>query len=164
MRKRTRAREIALQILYLIDISGDNYQVAWKKFWDVEPSEVSEEVNPVRSNPPAADAPPEAGTSNGVKEFSGQLVKGTIENLKLIDEIISNSAENWRLSRMAVVERNILRLASYELLFCPQIPPIVSINEAVDLAKKYSGLEAGKFVNGILDKIRKSEGRNRNHQ
>ena len=135
MRKRTKAREVALQILYLIDISGDNYQVAWKKFWTAESSDVSEEV----------------------KKFSEQLVKGTIENLKSIDDIIGSCAENWRLSRMAVVERNILRLAAYELLFCPQIPPIVSINEAVDLAKKYSGLEAGKFVNGILDKIRKSE-------
>ncbi len=153
MRKRTKAREVALQILYLIDISEDNYQVAWKKFWSTESSEASEEIHPVKS-PPARGARLSGEQFNRVKEFSGQLVKGTIENLKSIDEIISNSAENWRLSRMAVVERNILRLATYELLFCPEIPPIVSINEAVDLAKKYSGLEAGKFVNGILDKIR----------
>ena len=156
MRKRTRAREIALQILYLIDISEDDYQVAWEKFWAVESPEVSEEVHLVKSADGGAAKP----LFNRVKEFSQQLVKGAIENLKSLDDVIESFAENWRLSRMAVVERNILRLATYELLFCPEIPPIVSINEAIDLAKKYSGLEAGKFVNGILDKIRKSKIKN----
>jgi transcription antitermination factor NusB len=82
------------------------------------------------------------------------LVRGTLLNLESIDKELVQYANNWQLKRMAVVDRNILRLSCYELLFRPDIPPKVSINEAVELAKKYSGPEAGKFVNGILDKIK----------
>ena len=89
-----------------------------------------------------------------VKEFTGELVKGTVEHFKAIDEKIADYATNWQIKRMAVIDRNILRLSCYELLFREDIPPKVSINEAVDLAKKYSGPQAGKFVNGILDKIK----------
>jgi transcription antitermination factor NusB len=77
-----------------------------------------------------------------------------MDNMKAIDEKISGFAENWQLKRMAVVDRNILRMSGYELLFRDDIPPKVAINEAVELAKKYSGPEAGKFVNAILDKIK----------
>ncbi|RKY38678.1 MAG: transcription antitermination factor NusB [Candidatus Omnitrophota bacterium] len=139
MRKRTRAREISLQILYLIDISEDSYQNAWDKFWAVE----------LKESPELEETE--------IKEFCWRLVKGTMEKIKEIDEIISKYTENWRLPRIGTVERNVLRLATYELIFCPEIPPIVSIDEAVELAKRYSGLEAGKFVNGILDRIRKGE-------
>ena len=77
-----------------------------------------------------------------------------LENLEEIYKKIIQYATNWRLERMAHVDRNILRLGSYELIFRKDIPPKVSINEAVELAKKFSGPEAGKFVNGILDKIK----------
>jgi N utilization substance protein B len=87
-------------------------------------------------------------------DFSSQLVQGVAENLEKIDKKISEYATNWRLERMAYVDRNILRLGSYELLFREDIPPKVSINEAVELAKKFSSQEASKFVNGILDKIK----------
>ena len=92
-----------------------------------------------------------------VRVFSESLVKGTLEKVKEIDEIVVKATENWELSRMAVVDRNILRFATYELLFVPDIPPKVTINEAVNLAKKFSQEESGKFVNGVLDKINHTE-------
>ena len=79
------------------------------------------------------------------------------EHLDEIDEKIAKYTENWQLSRMAVVDRNILRFSVYELLFMDDIPPKVTINEAVNVAKKYSQDEAGKFVNGVLDKIHHTE-------
>ncbi len=130
MRKRTRAREFALKALYQIDITKDDYKDAMDIFW--------------------ADHKPE----DDVKEFTTGLVSGTMENLKKIDEVIAAHADNWQLSRMAKVDRNILRVAAYELLFRDDIPAKVSINEAVDIAKKYGDTKSGKFVNGILDSIK----------
>lgn len=133
MRKRTQGREFALQILYQIDITGDNYELALNSFWQARTEENIEDK---------------------IKNFTNELVKGTIENKDTIDTKISKYAANWQLKRMAVIDRNILRLSCFELLCRDDIPVKVSINEAVELAKKYSGLEAGKFVNGILDKVR----------
>ena len=136
MRKRTLAREFALQILYQVDITRDDIQASLANFW-------------------AARA--EEGIEEAVKNFTTELVQGVVENLAAIDEKISLYAANWHLKRMAVVDRNVLRISCYELLFRQDIPPKVSINEAVDLAKKFSGLEAGKFVNGILDKVKQEK-------
>lgn len=133
MRKRTQAREFALQVLYQIDITRDNYAQAMVDFWQAHSEE-------------EIDAQ--------VRIFAEELVKGVADNLGVLDEKISQHATNWQLSRMAVVDRNILRLGSFELIFRTDIPPKVSINEAVELAKKYSSLEAARFVNGILDKIK----------
>ncbi len=133
MRRRTRAREFALQILYQTDIAHDTSDAALDSFWQSHAQEVI-----------AAD----------LKDFTTELVKGVTQNLKVIDAKISFYATNWQLERMAVVDRNILRLSCFELLFRDDIPPKVSINEAVELAKKYSDPEAGKFVNAILDKIK----------
>jgi transcription antitermination factor NusB len=93
-------------------------------------------------------------SDTSVKDFTTLIVKGVTKHLEAVNQEISRYAENWQLSRMAVVERNILRLAAFELLFCKDIPPKVTINEAIELTKKFSGLEASKFVNGILDKIK----------
>lgn len=136
MRKRTQAREFALQILYQIDITRDSYDVSLNNFL-------------------AANS--EENINEQVKSFTGELVKGVADNLEVIDKKIAQYAANWQLQRMAVVDRNIMRLSSYELIFRQDIPPKVSINEAVELAKKYSGLEAAKFVNGILDKIKSEQ-------
>lgn len=133
MRRRTRAREFALQILYQIDITKDKLEDILDNFWNYQEEK---EADPA------------------VKDFALEIVKGVIKSLKAIDEKISRYATNWQLKRIAVVERNILRLASFELLFRSDIPTKVSINEAVDLAKRFSGEEAGKFVNGVLDKIK----------
>lgn len=135
MRKRTKARELALQLLYQADVTH---------------ADVKELIGDFFAMSANADEEP------AVKEFAGELVKSVWEHLSLIDEQITKYATNWQLDRMATVDRNILRLASFELLFRPDIPPKVSINEAVELAKKYGDLESGKFVNGILDKINKT--------
>ena len=133
MRKRTRAREYALQVLYQMDITRDDSNAALENFWQAH---TDEEI------------------AQELKDFTSELVKGVADNLEVIDNNVSSYAANWKLERMAVVDRNVLRMSCFELLFREDIPPKVSINEAVDLAKKYSGLEAGKFVNAILDKIK----------
>jgi N utilization substance protein B len=138
MRKRTLAREYALQILYQIDITQDHYDVSLNNFWQVRSEENIEEE---------------------IKNFTGELVRGTIDNLQTIDAKIAQYATNWQLKRMAVVDRNILRMGCFELLFRDDIPPKVSINEAIELAKRYSGAEASKFVNGILDKVKSAKSR-----
>jgi len=134
MRKRTKARECALQVLYQIDITKNDYRLCLDDYWSVN-----------------------GDVEDTIKEFAGELVRGTMENAAKIDSVIASYATNWNIDRMAVVDRNILRFATYELLFCKEIPPKVSINEAVDIAKKYGDKDSGKFVNGILDKISKTE-------
>jgi len=132
MRKRTKARECALKVLYQIEMTADDGVTSLSKYWEREPE-----------------------AEESVKEFTSLLVKGVEENSKSIDEIISKYATNWQIGRMAVIDRNIMRLATYEILYAEDIPPKVSINEAVDIAKKYGDKDSGKFVNGILDKISK---------
>jgi N utilization substance protein B len=132
VRKRTKAREFTIQFLYQLDITHQDYQSALDDFWVNRDEEIDSQV----------------------RDFASDLARGTLDNRAVLDEKLSQYATNWKLERMAVVERNILRLGAYELLFRQDIPAKVSINEAVELAKKYSGQEAGKFVNGILDKIK----------
>jgi transcription antitermination factor NusB len=132
MRKRTVSREFALQVLYQLDITRDTPEAALENFWSVRTDEVEAEF----------------------KEFTSKLVKGVVSHIEEIDKKISEYAANWQLKRMAVVDRNIMRMGCFEILYCDDIPSKVSINEAVDLAKKFSGIEAGKFVNAILDKVK----------
>ncbi len=133
MRKRSRARELALQVLYRMDITREDAGQCLDSFWLQQQEEKLDQAQ---------------------MEFTTELVLGVWRNLARIDEKISAFASNWKLERMAVLDRNILRIGCFELLLKDDIPPKVSINEAVDLAKKYSGQEAGKFVNAILDKIK----------
>lgn len=134
MRKRTKAREYALQILYAVDIKREDPKACIEQFWSGS-DETSEEV----------------------RSFTGQIVMGVSGKKDQIDALISKYATNWQLERMAVIDRNVLRLATYELMFMKEIPPKVSINEAIDIAKKFGGDDSGKFVNGVLDKINKTE-------
>jgi len=133
MRKRTKAREYVLQILYQVDITQGNWKEILDNFWE---NNAQEDV------------------AGELKDFSAGLLEGVVEHLKEIDVKISKYATNWQLERMAFVDRNIMRLGCFELLFRQDIPPKVAINEAVELAKKYSGLESGKFVNAILDQVK----------
>jgi transcription antitermination factor NusB len=94
-----------------------------------------------------------------IRQFSELLVRGTLEKRDEIDALLGKYADNWDLKRMAVIDRNILRFATFELIYMPDIPPKVAINEAVNIAKKYSQEKSGKFVNGVLDKINHSEAR-----
>ena len=130
MRKRTRARELALQALYQLDLRG---------------AEVLGDIERFLSE---REAEPE------VRAFARLLIDGCWQHLAELDAAIAAVAENWDIRRMAVVDRNVLRLASFELLFLDDVPPKVSINEAIDLAKRFSTADSGAFVNGILDRIR----------
>jgi len=134
MRKRTIARESALKILYQAELTRRAINLAAENYWG-EQENVDQQVC----------------------AFTGRLTDGICEHLKAIDEKISEHATNWQLKRMAVIDRNVLRIGVFELLYAPDIPPKVSINEAVELAKKYGDMESSKFVNGILDKIHKTD-------
>jgi N utilization substance protein B len=90
-----------------------------------------------------------------IRDFAIRLVTGVWEDRIEINKVLAESAEHWDVSRMGVVDRNVMRMAIYELLHCTDIPPVVSINEAVDIAKYFSSSESGRFVNGILDRVRK---------
>jgi len=130
LRKRTRARELALQALYQLDLRG---------------AEVLDDVGHLLY---------ESQAEAEVRQFARTLIEGCWAHREQLDALIASVAENWDIHRMAVVDRNVLRLASYELLFLDDVPPKVAINEAIDLAKRYSTADSGAFVNGILDRIR----------
>jgi N utilization substance protein B len=133
MGKRREAREMAVQFLYQWDLGDENLEESLALFWGHFEQKPDEEM----------------------KAFVEAVVRSVLAHQKEIDEKIRQYAEHWDFSRIAAVDRNILRLGIYEMLFCDDIPPVVSINEAVDIAKKFSTAESGKFVNGILDRIRK---------
>lgn len=131
--KRRRAREYALQLLFQLDITGDKLsEELLKEFWEGNKED------------------------DEVKEFASSIVKGTTEHLTVIDSLIKDVVEHWQLERMAIIDRNILRAATYELFYRPDIPPSVAINEAIEIAKKYSTEESSSFINGILDKIQET--------
>ena len=137
MRKRTQSREFALQILYQVDIRRN-----------VDPAEVIADFWQTSDS---------AAKDKEVKEYTEKLVNGTRQNLEKIDSLIERFAENWDIRRMAYVDRNILRLSTFEMVFSGEVPMKVAINEAVELAKRFGEPDSSKFVNGILDKIAKNE-------
>jgi N utilization substance protein B len=127
--KRTKARERALQALYQIDVAAEGIDEALARFW--------KSFEPVERE---------------VMTLAESLVRGVAEHRRAIDEEIERVSSNWRLDRMAKVDRNVLRLATYELLRT-DVPVKVAINEAIELGKKYGSESTGAFVNGVLDKI-----------
>ena len=130
--QRRKAREYALQILFRLDFTEkklDNKDL--EEFWS------------------------DKKENNDVKRFTEDIVKGTLHKLDDIDNMIEKVTENWVLKRMAVVDRNILRCATYEILYRKDIPSAVTINEAIEIARKFSSTESAPFINGILDKISK---------
>jgi len=134
-RKRTQSRECALQILYQYEMNPEPMPEILSKFWSQQDEIFSEDV----------------------RAFSEKLALGTVEHQAEIDKTLERCADNWELSRMAMIDRNVMRLATYELLYLSDVPPKVTLNEAVNLAKKFSQEESGKFVNGVLDKINHTE-------
>ncbi len=136
MATRRDAREWALQLLFSQDLNtGKDLDAVFDYFF-------------------ATNTTSDAGT----RGFAEGLVRGVIQERKEIDEAIERYAEHWRISRMGVVDRNVLRMALYELMFRPEVPPAVVINEAIDIAKYFSNSESGRFVNGILDRARRDLG------
>jgi N utilization substance protein B len=132
---RRRARAAALQMLYQSEVGRASAPEAIETYW------------------PAHDA--DAEVPQQLREFANALVRGTLDRVKEIDAVLSAHAQNWRVERMAVIDRLILRLAVYEFLAEANTPPRVVINEALELARSYSGEEAVAFVNGVLDAVRK---------
>ncbi len=130
MTRRSRGREVALQILYQVEQNPG-----------VTPEEVRRFIQRRLLN------------DRKLSEFTEGLISGVKEHQERIDDLISQVAENWRLDRMAAIDRNILRLGAYEMLFCPEVPARVAINEALELAKRYSTAQSSRFVNGILDRV-----------
>ena len=137
---RRRAREAALQMLYQWEVGRMSPGDAILTYWPVQED--------------AAEIPEEH------REFANALVRGTSQRVEEIDRLLGRRTQNWRVERMAVLDRLILRLATFELLAEPHTPAKVVINEALELARAYSGDEAVAFVNGVLDGIRQDLGRN----
>lgn len=141
---RRRARECALQILYQLDmtepaeggaIEFDRVDEAVRAYWE--------------SFEPASDEE---------RKFAERIARGVAAEIDAIDRELTAVSQNWKLSRMERVDRNLLRLAAYEILRCPDIPKAASINEAVEIAKRFSGRDAAAFINGVLDKLEKGTG------
>lgn len=132
MGTRRKARECALQMLFAADVAKTHGEALTNGFWD----ELGEE-----------------GLDDLIRAFSNKLVIGALDKLDAIDEKIRTRAEHWRIERMAIVDRNILRLAVYEFLF-EETPATVVINEALEIARRFSTFEATQFINGILDAIK----------
>jgi N utilization substance protein B len=130
MTRRTRSREIALQVLYQTEQNSGTPPEEVRRF-------IERRLRGDRK----------------LVEFADALVAGVQANQQRIDALISEAAENWRLDRMAAIDRNILRLGAYEMLFCPDVPTKVAINESLELAKRYSTAQSSRFVNGILDRL-----------
>ncbi|MEA2626513.1 MAG: transcription antitermination protein NusB [Candidatus Binatota bacterium] len=126
---RRKAREIAVQALYRIDVTGDESIAAFELLWD------------------HFDAPREA------KAFAAELVQGVRSERERIDALIAQALENWSLGRLSRVDVNVLRVATWELLHPAAVPPSGAINEAIEIARRFGGDEARQFVNGVLDEI-----------
>jgi N utilization substance protein B len=133
MGSRRKARECALQMLFAADVAEMSSDDVVRSYW----AELGE-----------------SELDDSAREFATRLVTGTLANLELLDERIRSRAEHWRIPRMAVVDRNILRLAVYEFLYEPT-PRTVAINEALEIARRFSTYEATQFINGILDAVKR---------
>jgi N utilization substance protein B len=136
MNPRRRARELTLQMLFQHEFTGERSD--FKAVEDLDPSKKEDAE---------------------VRKFSEELVRGTLMHLDEIDQKIRQVAAHWKMDRMASVDRNIMRSAVFELLYRDAIPPAVTINEALEIAKKYSSAEAASFINGLLDKIARERGK-----
>jgi N utilization substance protein B len=163
--KRRTAREMAVQMLYQSDLGGSPLPHIFNTFDLSEYLAREAAATEKRRKPPE---PPEkttegqptdpAGRRRRVEEafqYAQVLVRGSVEHLEKIDELIRSQADNWRLERMPPVDRNILRLAIYEMLFEKETPKLVVLDEAIELAKKFGSEQSGRFVNGLLDGLLK---------
>jgi transcription antitermination protein NusB len=155
MGKRREARERAVQFLFQHELNPpENLPAALDEFWQSQRAAAIAEEKSAATWGEEVELPPPTTDEAAVRFFADPLIRGTLEHRDEADEIIRKHARNWDLHRIAAVDRNILRLAIYEMLHRDDIPPVVSINEAVDIAKKFSTQDSGKFVNGILDKVK----------
>ena len=129
MATRRDAREWTVQFLFQVDFNDEDLDIALADFW-LSKEDLDEQT----------------------KEFAEALIRGVIENRTSVDEAIAKYTDNWKVDRMGAVDRNVMRMAMYELMYCEEIPQVVTINEAVDIAKYFCSRQSGRFVNGILDR------------
>lgn len=129
MQQRRQARKVALQVLYQTDMAGTPPEEGLGVFYE------------------HFDAP------EAERSFTERLVLGVYQHRSELDQLITSASENWRVERMSFVDRNVLRMALYEMLFCADIPAKVSINEAIDLGKLFGSHDSGPFINGVLDHL-----------
>ncbi len=157
MGQRRRSREVALQVLYQLDMTGVSPEEGICLYFDhfaVNEKSDSESGEDNTLLPPDGNLKPwSQETLRAARPFAELLVQGVCLHRDEIDRWIGSASEHWRLDRMSVVDRNILRIAIYEMCYCQDIPPKVSINEAIDLAKRFSGRDSGPFINGVLDQV-----------
>ena len=155
MGKRREARERAVQFLFQHDLNPpEDLDRALGEFRDGQRAAAIADEKGAAHWGQEIELPPPTAEEAETQLFADPLIRGVLEKRDAIDEKIKSHAKNWEFHRIAAVDRNIMRLAIYEMLYREDIPPVVSINEAVDIAKKFSTQDSGKFVNGILDKIR----------
>jgi N utilization substance protein B len=155
MGMRREARERAVQFLFQYDLNpSPTLNDALDHFWQSQRAAAIAEDKGDATWGEKIELPPLTADETAVRAFAEPLIRGVLEHRDAIDTEIMKYVKNWSLPRIAAVDRNILRLAIYEMLHRDDIPPIVSINEAVDIAKKFSTEDSGKFVNGILDSVK----------
>lgn len=155
MGKRREARERAVQFLFQYDLNKpDNLDEAVDLFWETQRAAAIAGDRGAASWGEKPELPAPSANDEEVRRFADPLIRGAVEHRDESDDLIRKYALNWDIKRMAAVDRNVLRLAIYEMLHRDDIPPVVSINEAVDIAKRFSTRGSGKFVNGILDKVK----------
>ncbi|MCX8230105.1 MAG: transcription antitermination factor NusB [Planctomycetota bacterium] len=142
VRRRTQARELALQFLYSVELQGQSALAELDSFLEHHTKLASE-----------ADEDQQLDNKQ-VQEYTKLLCTGILQSNNDLNRWIENIAQNWRIERMAYIDRNVLRIAVWELLYQPETPFKVVINEAIDMAKKFSTTQSGGFVNGILDRAR----------
>ncbi|MDD9974172.1 MAG: transcription antitermination factor NusB [Candidatus Poribacteria bacterium] len=133
MSSRRQSRIVAMQMLYQIQLTDAPVSIVMERFWQSQ------------------------DTSVDLRPFVAQLVEGTTAHLETIDTVLQNTSKNWKLHRMPVVDLSILRCATYEILYVSDIDAATSINEAIEIAKSYSTPDSPKFINGVLDGIRKKQ-------
>ena len=158
MATRRQGREWALQMLFQADLNpGLDIDAAIPKFWRQQWTCQMEEAED-KDTETAVDASKtveDRVAPQKIRLFTEKLVRGVLGHLDEIDEKLKSYTQNWPLHRMGSVERNVLRLAFYEMIYCTDVPPAVVLNEAIDLAKYFSNADAGRFVNGVLDRLNK---------
>lgn len=158
MATRRQGREWALQMLFQADLNpGLDLDAAipkfWRQQWTCQVEEAQDEG--VEAESDSAKSVEDRVAPPKIRQFTEKIVRGVMGHLPEIDAKLQSYTQNWPMHRMGSVERNVLRLAFYELLYCSDVPPPVVLNEAIDLAKYFSNAEAGRFVNGVLDRLNK---------
>jgi N utilization substance protein B len=155
MRFRRLARERAIQFLFQHEMNPpEAIEEDLERFWKSQTSAAIAEDHKASTWGEASEPTTPTSEDDEVRKFGDPLIRGVLEKLTELDGIIEEQTRNWDIARIAKVDRNILRLAIYEMLHREDIPPVVSINEAIDIAKKFSTENSGRFVNGILDKVK----------